>query len=231
MSETNVNHGPRSDGAFAGPLDQETFRALLFNSFLHQQNRLRSRRQQAAQLLAAIAAARRDVSEAADLRTALNLIAVSAIEITGSTGAALAISAGGEMTCWAMSGPTAPPLGAPVPPDSGLSGECLRTHSIVRCDDTSTDPRVNREACARLGGVASMLLVPLLRRSSVLGVLVVFSIRLHAFDQIDEHVLELLAGIATAALSDFAPSEAAPRVTSRSLPANVRTPPPLMSPV
>ncbi|MGC2324762.1 MAG: GAF domain-containing protein [Terriglobales bacterium] len=231
MSETNFNHGPRSDGAFAGPLDQETFRALLFNSFLHQQNRLRSRRQEAEQLLAAIAAARRGVSEAADLRAALNVIAMSAIEITGSTGAALAISAGGEMTCWAMSGPTAPPLGAPVPPDSGLAGECLRTHRIVRCNDTSSDPRVNREACERLGGVASMLLVPLLRRNNVLGVLVAFSIRPHTFDQIDEHVLELLAGIAGAAMSDFAASDAAPRASSRSLPANVRTAPPQISPV
>ena len=231
MSETNFSYGPRSDGAFAGPLDQETFRALLFNSFLHQQNQSRARHQETDRLLAAIAGARRAVSEAADLRSGLNAVTASAIEITGSTGAALAISAGGEMTCWAMSGPTSPPLGAPLSPDSGLSGECLRTRRIVRCDDTSSDARVNREACVRLGGVASMLLVPLVRRNEVLGVLVVFSIRPRAFDEIDEYVLELLAMIAGIALSDFAPSEASPRVTSRTLPAGIRPAPAHMSPV
>lgn len=231
MSETNFSHGPRSDGAFAGPLDQETFRALLFNSFLHQQNQLRARRQKAEELLSAIAAACRSISDAADLRTALNAVATNAIEITGSTGVALAISEGGQMSCWAMSGPTAPPLGSAVSPDSGLSGECLRTRRIVRCDDASSDPRVNLDACARLGGVTSMLLVPLLRRSEVFGVLVGFSIHPRAFDEIDECVLQLFATIATSTLVEFAPSEAVPRVTTRALPASIRTAPSQMSPV
>jgi transcriptional regulator with GAF, ATPase, and Fis domain len=230
MSETNFNHGPRSDGAFTGPLDQETFRALLFNSFLHQQERLRARRQDAERLLAAINETGRAVSAAADVRAALNLVAASAVEITGSTGAALAIAAQGQMACWAMNGPTAPPLGAPVPLDSGLAGECLRSGRTLRCDDTGSDPRVNREACAHLGGVGSMLLVPLRRRNTVIGVLVAFSIRPQAFDDSDQHVLELLALIAAAALSDFAESEAPSRV-ARSLAASVRTAPPQMSPV
>lgn len=229
MSETDFDRGPRSDGAFTGPLDQETFRALLFNSFLNQQDRLRARRE-GEQLLAAIAQTRRAVSRAADLRGALNLVATSVLEISGSTGAALAISAQGEMTCWAMSGPTAPPLGTPVPLDSGLSGECLRGRRTLRCDDAERDPRVNREACARLGGVGSMLLVPVLRRNTAIGVLVAFSVRPRAFDETDEHVLELLAAIAGGALADFAEGETASRVT-RSLPASVRPAPSQMSPV
>jgi len=211
MSETEFSHAPRGDGAFTGPLDQETFRALLFSSFLNQQDQLRSRRE-AERLLAAIAQTRRAVSEATDLRAALSLVATSVLEITGSTGAALAIAAQGEMTCWATNGPTAPQLGTPVPLDSGLSGECLRIRRTLRCDDTESDPRVNREACARLGGVGSMLLVPLLRRNTAIGVLVGFSVRARAFDETDEQLLELLAVIAAAALSDFAESEATPRV-------------------
>jgi len=219
MSEQNLdNH--RSDGAFTGPLDQETFRALLFNSFLHQQDRLRASRR-GGQRLAAIAETRRAVAESGDLRAALNLVAGRALEIIGSTGAAIAIGAQEQMTCWAMSGPTAPPLGAPLPLDSGLSGKCLRSRRTLRCDDAGSDPRVNREACTRLGGVGSMLLVPLCRSNSAIGILEVFSTRPRAFDDADEHALELLALIASAAVVDFAATEAAPRV-SRSLLAGIR---------
>jgi len=220
MSERDLTNGPKSDGAFTGPLDQDTFRALLFNSFLHQQNRLRSS-QREGERLAAIAATRRAVGEAGDLRTALNLVVQRALDATGSTGAAIAIGTQGEMTCWALAGPTAPPLGAPVPLDSGLSGECVRTRRALRCDDTENDPGVNREACARLGGVGSMLLVPLLRRNGVRGILEVFSTRPHAFDDSDEHVLELLGTIACMALADLGENESAARV-SRSTVAGVR---------
>ena len=211
MSEQNLdNH--RSDGAFTGPLDQETFRALLFNSFLHQQDRLRASRQEG-QRLAAIADTRHAVTESGDLRIALNLVAGRAMEITGSTGAAIAIGSQGHMTCWATSGPTAPPLGAPLPLDSGLSGECLRLRRTLCCDDAGSDSRVNREACSRLGGVGSMLLVPLCRGNFAIGILEVFSTRQRAFDESDEHALELLALIASAAVIDFAAGEAAPRVS------------------
>jgi GAF domain-containing protein len=229
MSEIDFDHRPRSDGAFTGPLDQETFRALLFNSFLNQQDRLRTRRE-AERLLATLAQTQRAVSQAADLRGALNFVTTSVLEITGSTGAALAIAAQGEMTCWAMSGPTAPPLGAPVPLDTGLSGECLRSRRTLRCDHTESDPRVNREACVRLGGVGSMLLVPLLQRNTAIGVLVAFSIRPRTFDETDEHLLELLAATAAGAVSDFAESGAAPWV-ARSLPAVVHPFPAQASPL
>ena len=229
MSESSLNNAFRSDGAFTGQLDQETFRALLFNSFLHQQGRLRRNRREG-ERLAAIAEISRAVSKAGDLRTALSLVAAGAVEVTRSTGAAIAVGASGQMTCWATSGPTSPPLGAAVPLETGLSGECLRSRRALRCDETASDPRVNREACARLGGVGSMLLVPLCRRGAAIGILEVFATEPHAFDEGDEQGLELLAVIAGSALHDFAESEAAPRV-SRNVAPGARTAPAPVSPV
>jgi signal transduction protein with GAF and PtsI domain len=75
-----------------------------------------------------------------------------------------------------------------------------------------------------------MLLVPLLRRNSPIGVLEVFSTRPRAFDDTEEHVLELLAVIASAALADGAGTEAATR-DSRSPAASVRTASSPISPV
>lgn len=218
MNGSEPNELSRGDGAFAGPLDQETFRALLFNSFLRQQNHVRASWKEGDRL-AAMAEACRAVAEAGDLRTGLNLVARCAVEITGATGAAIALAAQGHMKCYATSGPTAPPLGAPVPLDSGFSGECLRTRQPLRCDDTEIDPRVNREACARLGGVRSMLLVPVIQRHAAVGILEVFSTNPRTFEDTDEHMLELLAVIAATALTDFSENEAAARtVRSVSLP-------------
>ena len=75
-----------------------------------------------------------------------------------------------------------------------------------------------------------MLLVPLLQRNTAIGVLVAFSVRPRAFDETDEHLLELLAVMAAAAVSDFAESETAPRI-SRSLPAVVHPFPSQPSPL
>jgi GAF domain-containing protein len=214
----------RSDGAFSGSLDQETFSALLFSSFLHQQEGLRAAQRE--HRLAAIAETRRAAAGCADLRAALNLVAARAVEVTGSSGSAIAIGSEGQMTCWAASGPTAPPLGAALPLDSGLSGECLRTRRTLRCDDAASDARVNREACARLGGVGSMLLVPLCRGNHAIGILEVFSTKPRGFDESDEHAVELLAMIASAAHRE-AEGEAAPRVSRSSVSAGRSLPSPV----
>jgi GAF domain-containing protein len=219
------NDDPRSDGTFTGPLDQATFQALLFNSFLHQQNRTRISRAEKDRL-AAVAQVSRSVAGCSDLNAALNRVTAGAVEIAGATGAAIAIHRQGNMTCCATFGVTCPPLGAPLALESGLSGECLRTRRSLRCDDVTGDARVNREACSRLGGVGSVLLAPLCRRNLAIGILEVFSTERNAFDHGDEHVLELLAMIAGAALDNFSESESAPRV-ARSVPAGAR---PLPSP-
>src|SRR5262250_1617468 len=104
MARSEPNDVGRVDGLFTGPLDQETFRALLFNSFLRQQHLLRASRKEGEQLAVAAETARA-VADAGDLKAALNLVASRAVEITGATGAAIALAAEGQMTCWATSGP------------------------------------------------------------------------------------------------------------------------------
>ncbi len=222
------NPGPKADGVFAGRLDQETFRALLFNSFLNQQSRVHATREQR-DLLAAIAQTRRELARARDLNAALNLICARAVEITGATGAAIALTWQTDMKCCAVSGATAPPLGAAVSLEFGLSAECVRSAARLRCQDTSTDPRVNREACQRLGGVRSMLLMPLFHQRSTVGILEVFSTRPYAFDGCDENVLDTLSALAALALADFGFSAGEPR-GARSTSASVRSSSPPVSP-
>jgi len=83
--------------------------------------------------------------------TILGTIAVAAHALTGATGAAIAMPRDGVVLCVGRSGETAPELGAPLNVDSGISGECLRTGRILRCDDAGRDYQVDPEVCRQLG--------------------------------------------------------------------------------
>jgi len=99
---------------------------------------------------------------------------------TGAAGAAIALIREGELVCRATTGENAPDLGVRVESSSGLVGDCLREGTVQRCADTEQDPRVNADACRRLG-VRSMLVAPILDGKSVDGVLQLFSSSPDAF--------------------------------------------------
>jgi GAF domain-containing protein len=126
-----------------------------------------------------------------DLSAALQLLAERAQYITGASGAAIALRAGENMICRASAGPSAPDLGAHLQVNSGLSGESVRTRKVLRCDDAETDPRVNRESCRSLG-IASVVVMPLVREGEVNGVFELLSGRAYAFEERDFTALERL---------------------------------------
>ncbi len=110
---------------------------------------------------------------------------------TGATGAAIALVRGAEMVCCATTGPNAPDLGAWLDPDTGLSGRCIQTRELQQCSDTETDPRVDLEACRRLG-VRSIVVLPLMDSDQLFGVFEILSSRPDAFGQRDLDSLQTL---------------------------------------
>jgi GAF domain-containing protein/Sel1 repeat-containing protein/PilZ domain-containing protein len=126
-----------------------------------------------------------------DSAAALNLITDCALEWTEAGGAALALLTGERMTCRARSGDMAPPLGAAIDVNHGLSGECIRSHQMVSAEDTENDPHVDREACRALG-IGSILAVPVMAGSRILGLLEVFSPFSRAFTQAHQTLLHQL---------------------------------------
>jgi len=128
-----------------------------------------------------------------DREAALQSIAERALSFTRATGAALALSEGDEMICVASAGSDAPPLGTRLQVGSGFSAECVRTGRSLRCDDSETDDRVDREGCRALG-IRSMVAVPIRLGSRVAGLLEVFSSQPYAFNANDISVLQQLAG-------------------------------------
>ena len=125
----------------------------------------------------------------------LNALADAARVLCGADGTAIASRHNGVIVCRARSGDIAPALGAPLNADSGISGECLRTASMQICNDTSTDARVDSEACRALG-IRSVAVVPLLGRMGMFGILEAFSARTDAFEEEQINSLRSLAEIA-----------------------------------
>jgi transcriptional regulator with GAF, ATPase, and Fis domain len=175
-------------------LDQQSFQALLFNSFLNQQQRKRGTLK-SMQRLTGILLLVQELAGCTDYKRVLNEATNKAVEVTGATGAAIALKEAGGMICLASSGATSPELGVPMSAQSGLSGECVRSGRTLVCLDTESDPRVNRMAarslCAR-----SMVVVPMQQNGSVVGVLEAFAPQAGAFDSEDVVTLEVLANVA-----------------------------------
>lgn len=134
-----------------------------------------------------------------DLEATLQLLADRAQYITGATGAAIALRDGDFIMCRASSGPSAPQIGSCFEVSCGLSGESVRTRKMLRCDDASTDPRVNYDSCSALG-IASFAVMPLIRQDEVIGIFEVFSNKPRAFQERDLLALERMGEMVNTAL-------------------------------
>ncbi len=125
----------------------------------------------------------------------LAIIADTARQLTGASGAALAMWKEGAMVCRSRSGETAPALGAQLSSDTGISGECLRTGNVQHCIDTENDPIVDVEVCRAIG-LRSIAVLPIQGWRGINGILEVFSTRPGAFSEAHIALLQQLAALA-----------------------------------
>ncbi len=125
----------------------------------------------------------------------LGTITDAARQLTGASGAALAMWKDGAMVCRARCGDTAPVLGARLSAEKGISGECLRSGKVQHCADTENDPLVDVEVCRGLG-LRSIAVLPIQGWRGVNGILEVFSTSPAAFSEQHITVLQQLAALA-----------------------------------
>jgi GAF domain/Sel1 repeat/PilZ domain len=155
---------------------------------------------QRAAILTAVDALQQEVEQIGpDLNSALQLIAERTLTLTGATGAAIAISEGERMVCRASAGCDAPGLGVPLQVGSGFSGECVRSGLLLKCDDSETDERVDRESCRALA-IRSIGAAPVRSGDAVIGLLEVFSPTPCAFGDGERIALQHLTGMILAAV-------------------------------
>jgi TonB family protein len=133
-----------------------------------------------------------EISAELALQIVLNEIVEQACLATGASGAAIVLKRGGEWVCRASAGGSAPRLGARLDAESGLSGACVKTQAVQRCNDAESDTRADSEACRTLG-IRSVIVLPLLQNGELAGVFEAFSTLPSAFGERDEHTLEALS--------------------------------------
>ncbi len=183
------------------PSQRDALQALLAFSALHEQVRRRKALAVRHKGFDAATAPEPEFEQGEQfvLDEVLQLVAERAVAITGADGLAIALAENDEIVLRAAAGTIRPDIGARIDRDSAFSGASFRSALVVNCDDTETDPRVNLQACRRLGA-RSMVAVPLCGRRRVIGLLEAFSNWPFAFNDSDVRNLTLLAELVVGAL-------------------------------
>lgn len=134
-----------------------------------------------------------------DIDDLMRVVTERARLMANAEGAAVELADGTDMVYRAVSGSAEGSLGARLSMKSSLSGLCVRLGTSLLCEDSERDPRVDREACRRIG-VRSMVVVPLMRDGAAVGVLKVMSSEPRRFVEDDAELLALMAGFIADAL-------------------------------
>jgi diguanylate cyclase len=151
-------------------------------------------------LLAEVVATQHAISTSDfDLDAVMSEIVTQTRRLTHADGAVVEMVEGHEMVYRAVAGSSEPYLGLRLKIATSLSGRCVSSGEIVLCDDSETDPRVDREA-TRTVGARSMVVVPLRHRDAVAGVLKVSSRRASAFGERELRVLQMMADVLGSAI-------------------------------
>ncbi len=119
--------------------------------------------------------------------------------LTGADGAIVELAEGEDMVYRAASGIARHQLGLRLRREGSLSGMCVAQQQILRCDDSETDARVDREACRKVG-LRSMVVAPLKHGETTVGALKIASSRACAFSDAHLQILELMSGLIAAAM-------------------------------
>ncbi len=130
------------------------------------------------------------------MRMSVNLLR----SVFGSGGVVVELVDGGEMVYVAVDADHAGYQGLRLSRAASLSGRAASEGQLLHCADAEEDPRVDREACARIG-IRSMVCAPLFQDGQAVGVLKAFDAKPHAFDRDDIETVSLVAETLGAALA------------------------------
>jgi diguanylate cyclase len=131
-------------------------------------------------------------AELFNLDAVMTSIVGEALVLTKAEGAVVELPEGDELVHRATAGTAVDYQGARLKQNHSLSGLCLSTGEQLYCEDSETDPRVDREV-ARRTNARSAMVVPLVFDGKTTGVLKVWAAAPKAFDEDQARVLGMLA--------------------------------------
>jgi WD40 repeat protein len=166
----------------------------------------------------------------------LHLFACSAMALTGAAGVAIALGDSNGVECRASVG-SAPDVGTKLRPDSGLSGQGLRTGAVILCDDAWSDSRVNTAAAKQMDA-RSFVVLPITVAENVVGLLEAFSRDTKYFSNHHLKQLQPLVNVLAEAINEqaasgseapVAPSALEPLIPEQNIQSSTPAPPTLFS--
>lgn len=153
----------------------------------------------ARQLLAIIKTQTEIAKLGLDLSAVMTLVAEQSQVITHAAGAVVELAEGDDMVYRAVAGSASGLLGLRLKRKTSLSGLSVATAATLYCEDSESDPRVDRNAC-RTVGLRSMVVVPLIHHGEAVGVLKVVSPQPCAFGGAEIRILGLMSELIAAAM-------------------------------
>lgn len=134
-----------------------------------------------------------------ELNELMKLICQRTQELTHASGAVVEIAQGDFMVYEASTGTLESSLGLKLNLHASLSGLSVKTGEVLYCEDSETDPRVDRVACQKVGA-RSMICVPLIYESKPIGVLKMVSPEPKRFGDREINILKLVTGLLSASI-------------------------------
>ena len=175
----------------------------LFKAEIARRRRVQDALSQETEALSAVVDLQHEVSSTqldVNVDYLLRLVAEHLLRLVDADGVTVELLDEQHLVTRAAVGSTEPLLGYEIPLRNSLSGYCLRTDTVVNCEDVEHDERVDREA-ATLADIRSLVVVPLSFRGSAFGVLNVVSRTDHAFTDRHVRMLRLISGLVAAMAS------------------------------
>lgn len=134
-----------------------------------------------------------------DLGDVMAFVVEQTLSLVNADGAVIELAEGADMVYRSTAGMARDTLGLRVARQASLSGLCVETGVPLRCDDSESDLRVDRDACRSLG-FRSMIVIPLKNDTLTIGVLKATAREPNRFSDMDVAVLELVSGFLTTSI-------------------------------
>lgn len=130
----------------------------------------------------------------------MQLVCERAQKITNASGAVIELVENESMIYKTCTGSLEGYVGVKLNKSTSLSGLAVSSGEVQHCEDSDTDPRVDKEACRRVGA-RSMICVPLTYLNDTVGVLKVVSLNPKKFSSGDIDVLRIVSVLLSAQIS------------------------------
>ena len=134
-----------------------------------------------------------------DLLSAMALVAQRVVEVSGASGASIAVMDGQFVHYRAVAGKSAPAADSTVPAEKAFCSVCVKTGQLLRCPDASAEAELDKVEYERRG-IRSLIAAPVFLQGNVTGALELYFPDLRGFTEQDVHTCQLMAGLVTEAL-------------------------------